>query len=77
MVLSLPAFLVLGLWVATQFLNGFGAVAATDETGGIAYGAHVGGFVTGVVLGLLVRLRGVREHPSVLSPAMARDSHTR
>ena len=76
-VLSLPAFLVLGLWVATQFLNGFGAVAATDETGGVAYGAHVGGFVAGVVLGLLVRLRGVREHPSVLSPAMARDSHTR
>ena len=76
-VLSLPAFLVLGLWVATQFLNGFGAVAATDETGGVAYGAHVGGFVAGVVLGLLVRLRGVREHPSVLSPVMARDSHTR
>ena len=76
-VLSLPAFFVLGLWVATQFLNGFGAVAATDETGGVAYGAHVGGFVAGVVLGLLVRLRGVREHPSVLSPVMARDAHTR
>ncbi len=76
-VLSLPAFLVLGLWIAMQFLNGFGAVAATDETGGIAYGAHIGGFVAGVVLGTLVRLRGVREHPSVLSPAIARDPHTR
>ncbi|HEX8385465.1 MAG TPA: rhomboid family intramembrane serine protease [Rubricoccaceae bacterium] len=76
-VLSLPAFLVLGLWIVTQFLNGFGATAVTGETGGVAYGAHVGGFVAGVVLGLLVRLRGVREHRSVLSPAMARDERAR
>lgn len=76
-VLSLPAFLVLGLWIATQFLSGFGATAVTGETGGIAYGAHVGGFVAGVVLGTLVRLRGVREHPSALSPAISRDPHTR
>ena len=76
-VVSLPAFLVLGLWVATQFLNGYGALAATEETGGIAYGAHVGGFVTGSVLGLLARLRGVRERPGALAPAMARDTRTR
>jgi len=76
-VVSLPAFLVLGLWIATQFVSGFGATAVTGETGGIAYGAHVGGFVAGALLGLLARLRGTREHASVLSPAMAQDPHTR
>ena len=76
-VVSLPAFLVLGLWIVTQSLSGFGAVAATEETGGIAYGAHIGGFVAGAVLGLVARLRGVREHPGALSEAIARDPHTR
>ncbi|HEX8299420.1 MAG TPA: rhomboid family intramembrane serine protease [Rubricoccaceae bacterium] len=76
-VVSLPAFLVLGLWIAMQYLNGFGAVAATDETGGIAYGAHVGGFVAGAVLALIARILGLGERRSVLSPAMARDTHTR
>lgn len=76
-VLSLPAFLVLGLWVVTQFLNGYGALAATEETGGIAYGAHVGGFITGAALGLVARLRGIRERPGALSPAIVRDTRPR
>ena len=76
-VVSLPAFLVLGLWIAMQYLSGFGAVAATEETGGVAYGAHIGGFVAGTVLGLLARLRGVREQPGALSEAIAHDPHTR
>ena len=56
-VVSLPAFLVLGLWIGTQFINGVGALAPTEETGGIAYGAHVGGFATGVALALVARAR--------------------
>ncbi len=76
-VVSLPAFLVLGLWIATQYLNGFGAVAPTEETGGIAYGAHVGGFVAGATLALVARVLGVGERPSALSPAMTRDARTR
>ena len=76
-VVSLPAFLVLGLWIAMQYLSGFGAVAATDETGGIAYGAHVGGFVAGALLALAARAMGLGERRSVLSPAMARDPQTR
>ncbi len=76
-VVSLPAFVVLGLWIATQYLDGFGAVAATEQTAGIAYGAHLGGFAAGAVLGLLARLRGVRERPSRLTAAMAQDPRTR
>lgn len=54
-VFAVPAFLVLGLWIAMQFIDGYGAIAATEQTGGIAYGAHIGGFVTGVVLALALR----------------------
>jgi membrane associated rhomboid family serine protease len=31
-------------------INGIGSMAATSETGGVAYMAHIGGFVAGLVL---------------------------
>ena len=49
-VASVPAVLMLGLWILLQFVNGVGAVANTPETGGVAYLAHIGGFVAGLVL---------------------------
>src|SRR5687768_593937 len=49
-VASVPAIVVLGLWIFIQFINGIGSLAATTETGGIAYMAHIGGFVAGLVL---------------------------
>jgi membrane associated rhomboid family serine protease len=45
-----PALLVLGLWIVIQFINGIGSMATTTETGGVAYMAHLGGFVAGLVL---------------------------
>lgn len=45
-----PALLVLGLWIVIQFINGIGSMATTTETGGVAYMAHIGGFVAGLVL---------------------------
>ena len=53
-------WLSLGLWILIQFLNGFGSVARTDETGGVAYMAHIGGFVAGLVL---VKLFAGRRSP--------------
>jgi membrane associated rhomboid family serine protease len=50
-----PALVAIGLWAVLQFVNGIGSIAVTAETGGVAYLAHVGGFVTGVVVGLLAR----------------------
>ena len=47
---AVPAVLMLGFWILLQFVNGFGAVAATPETGGVAYLAHIGGFIAGAVL---------------------------
>ncbi|HWR37217.1 MAG TPA: rhomboid family intramembrane serine protease [Clostridia bacterium] len=48
----LPAWVVLGYWFVAQFLSGAAtAITATSRTtGGIAFWAHVGGFVAGVVL---------------------------
>ena len=42
-----PAALLIGLWFVIQLFSGVGAVAAVD-TGGVAYMAHVGGFIFGL-----------------------------
>lgn len=49
-VAHVPAIVVLGLWILIQFVNGIGSMAQTSETGGVAYMAHIGGFVAGLVL---------------------------
>jgi membrane associated rhomboid family serine protease len=57
--LRLPAILVIGLWAAIQFLNGFGSLsarAAAAQNGGTAYFAHIGGFLAGVILIGLFRI---------------------
>jgi membrane associated rhomboid family serine protease len=45
---------MLGLWILMQFVNGVGEIARTPETGGVAYLAHIGGFVAGMVLAPLL-----------------------
>src|SRR5687767_14072092 len=49
-VATVPAVLMLGLWILMQFINQFGSVADTPETGGVAYLAHIGGFAAGMIL---------------------------
>jgi membrane associated rhomboid family serine protease len=58
--LRLPAILVIGLWAITQFMSGFGSLsdrAAATQNGGTAYFAHIGGFLAGVILIGLFRVR--------------------
>jgi membrane associated rhomboid family serine protease len=47
--LSVPAIVVLGLWILFQVLNGLGTLGG-QESGGIAYAAHIGGFIAGLIL---------------------------
>ena len=49
-IMAVPAFVMLGLWILIQFVSGVGALAQTEQTGGVAYMAHIGGFVAGLVL---------------------------
>ena len=49
-VLRVPALVAIGAWFILQLLNGYGSVAVTAESGGVAYLAHVGGFVMGFLL---------------------------
>jgi len=36
-------------------VSGIGSIAVTDQTGGVAYWAHIGGFIAGVILAFLLR----------------------
>ncbi len=54
--MRVPAMVAIGLWAVFQFVNGIGAFAVTEETaGGVAYMAHIGGFVAGLVAGFVFR----------------------
>ena len=50
-VVSVPAVVVLGLWIVLQLFSGVAAItSAAGETGGVAYWAHIGGFAAGLIL---------------------------
>ena len=53
-IIPIPAWLMLGVWFALQVFNSFGA---DPDVGGVAYLAHAGGFVAGLVLALPLFLR--------------------
>jgi membrane associated rhomboid family serine protease len=54
-VIEVPALIVIGLWGLLQFIGGFGSLTTIEQSGGVAYMAHVGGFVAGIVLQFLFR----------------------
>ena len=49
-IIQVPALVMIGLWAALQFLSAF-----SGETDGVAYMAHVGGFIAGLVFAFLLR----------------------
>lgn len=55
---QIPALVFIGLWFMLQFLSGLGSLGTTSS-GGVAWWAHVGGFVLGLLLA-----SGVRSHPA-------------
>lgn len=44
---TVPAYVALGLWIVYQIVLGY---MSSGETGGVAYAAHIGGFIAGLVL---------------------------
>jgi len=54
-IVEMPAILVIGIWIALQVFGGFGSIGR--EGGGVAFWAHVGGAVAGLILVWLFRNR--------------------
>jgi membrane associated rhomboid family serine protease len=49
-VMQVPAYVALGLWFAFQFISGLGILGGGSQEGGVAYAAHIGGFIAGLAL---------------------------
>jgi membrane associated rhomboid family serine protease len=53
-IVAMPAFLVLGAWIALQLISGVGTIGNAD-VGGVAYMAHIGGFIAGIAMTIIFR----------------------
>ena len=60
--IEIPAIFVLGFWFVLQLFDGLGSLGAMGQatTGGVAFFAHIGGFIFGAAVALLVRTLGGR-----------------
>ncbi len=58
---EVPAVIVLGLWFVLQLVNGFASLGAAAYGGGVAFFAHIGGFIAGAVLTFV--LNGITRQP--------------
>ena len=56
-VIQLPAIVVLGFWFVLQLFSGVVSIGVTTTGGGVAWFAHIGGFVAGLAVGLFLRGR--------------------
>ena len=52
---AVPAIVMIGLWALLQFVSGFASIAPSAQASGVAYMAHVGGFVSGLAFTFLLR----------------------
>jgi membrane associated rhomboid family serine protease len=64
-VTRVSAFLLIGFWFVTQLISGIAALdVEAQQTVGIAFWAHIGGFVAGLALAALLRGRRTMEQPA-------------
>ena len=56
-VFYVPSWVFLGIWFVQQAVSGVGALSISSEGGGVAWWAHIGGFVFGLLAGLYFRER--------------------
>jgi membrane associated rhomboid family serine protease len=63
---SVPAIVAIGLWFVLQLVSAFGVIGAGPQSGGgVAFMAHVGGFIAGLVL---VKIFAIGRTPTVARP---------
>jgi len=49
-VTQVPAFIAIGLWFVFQIISGLGVLGSGSQQGGVAFPAHIGGFIAGLAL---------------------------
>jgi membrane associated rhomboid family serine protease len=47
---QVPAYVAIGIWFAFQLISGLGMLGGGSQQGGVAYAAHIGGFLAGLIL---------------------------
>jgi len=50
---QMSALIVIGFWFILQFFSGIGSLFSTEQTGGVAYMAHIGGFLSGLLMAVI------------------------
>ncbi len=72
-IFEIPVIFYLGVWFLSQLLNGaFALTGDMFQSGGVAWWAHIGGFIVGVIL---VKLFAARRPPSRYRYDYRRDEH--
>jgi membrane associated rhomboid family serine protease len=66
-IMEIPAIIFLGFWFVLQLFSGLGSLGAT-ESGGVAFWAHVGGFIVGIVCGFFARVLTKDRTMEVIGP---------
>jgi membrane associated rhomboid family serine protease len=62
--IDVPAVIVLGFWFALQLIDGLASLGFAGADGGVAFFAHIGGFLAGVVAARLLLTLRHRRHPA-------------
>jgi membrane associated rhomboid family serine protease len=61
---GVSALIVIGGWIILQLFSGIGSITTAADTGGVAFMAHIGGFIAGVVLAFILRGNQARQLPA-------------
>ena len=60
-IIHIPAYVFLGFWFLMQFLSGFASLSISGDYGGVAWWAHIGGFVAGLLTVVFILPRKRRD----------------
>ena len=76
-IVTLPAIVLIGIWFLLQFFDGIASLSTVQQgMGGVAYVAHVGGFIAGLLITLVMRSR-LRPPPPISYPYFPRHPQSR
>jgi len=60
-IVLIPAWIMIGIWIFLQFISGIGSLGVAQQTGGVAFFAHIGGFITGMILVWIFRNKAAHQ----------------